>query len=165
MADQLMIISLNLLTAIALVGGLFFMFTGAVGVVRLPDFYSRNHAASKCVTLGISGLLVALVIYVGLGTNAPASTDQAEVAREAAAEVGSGEPVMAAATKALLVIAFIFVATPVGSHMLARAAHLAHVKAWVGTLSDDLAVDRHESEDLFPMYRGEGAHPPEGEEE
>ena len=39
-------------------------------------------------------------------------------------------------------IAFVFVSAPVGSHMLARAAHLAGVGAWAGTLGDDLAEDR-----------------------
>lgn len=155
MLDQILITALNLLTALALIGGLFFMFTGALGLARLPDFYSRSHAASKCVTLGVIGLLGALVIYIGLGTTAPLNPEQAEVAREVSAEIGEGEPVTAAATKALIVIGFIFIATPVGSHMLARAAHLAHVKLWEGTLSDELAVDRLDSEDLFPMYRGE----------
>jgi multicomponent Na+:H+ antiporter subunit G len=45
--------------------GTFFMFVSAVGVVRLPDVYSRMHAAGKATTLGISALLLAAGIYFG----------------------------------------------------------------------------------------------------
>ena len=154
MLAHLMAIVLNLITAMALLVGLLFMFTGALGLLRLPDFFNRCHAASKCVTLGISGLLLALVIYLGLGVSMPANPQQAEVARELSQEIGPAEPVIAAATKAILVIAFIYLATPVGSHMLARSAHLARVRLWHGTLSDELAEDRQEGQDLSPVYRG-----------
>ena len=146
MIAAVLAVVLNALVVLTLLGGLFFMFAGALGVARLPDFYSRSHAASKCATLGICGMLLALVLYIGVGTEAPSDSKQQQLDRETAAEVGGGEePVIAAATKALLVIAFVFVSAPVGSHMLARAAHLAGVRAWRGTLSDDLAEDREES--------------------
>jgi multicomponent Na+:H+ antiporter subunit G len=45
--------------------GTFFMFVSAVGIVRLPDVYSRMHAAGKATTLGISALLLAAGIYFG----------------------------------------------------------------------------------------------------
>ncbi len=138
MLDITLEILLNLLATLALLGGLFFMIVGAVGILRLPDFYSRSHAAGKCITLGISGLLMALVLYIGVGGHTAVNEAQA------ALNVGepgleSEAPVTAAVTKALLVIAFIIISAPVGSHMLARAAHLAGVKAWSGTLSDELA--------------------------
>ena len=145
--DTILVILLHLLTAAALAGGLFFMFVGAVGIIRLPDVYCRSHASSKCVTLGIIGLLAALVLFVaslGSGTGTYAA---AEVTQEATAEVevekaAVGEaPGVVALTKALLVIAFVFTAAPIGAHMLARAAHLAKVKTWHGTLSDELEED------------------------
>lgn len=41
-----------------LVGGAFFLFVAAVGVIRFPDIYTRAHAVSKATTLGLSlGLL------------------------------------------------------------------------------------------------------------
>lgn len=135
-------IALNLLAAGAMLVGLFFMFTGALGVARLPDFYTRSHAASKCITLGICGLLLGLVLYMGAGLDQPQSASQAAILEEAALEVGEEAPVTAAVTKALLVIAFVFVSAPVGTHMLARAAHIAGVPLWPGTLSDELAEDR-----------------------
>ena len=144
MIEAIFALVVNVLVALALAGGLFFMFVGAVGVLRLPDFYSRSHAASKCVTLGISGLLLALVLHIAVGTTAPSTPSQAAMDAEVEAETAAGgeDATTTAATKAILVLAFVFVSAPVGSHMLARAAHLAGVPAWKGTLSDDLAQDR-----------------------
>ncbi len=38
--------------------GLFFFIVGVVGIIRLPDVYSRLHASGKVATLGLFGLLV-----------------------------------------------------------------------------------------------------------
>jgi multicomponent Na+:H+ antiporter subunit G len=123
---------LNVLTALAILFGLFFMFVGALGIWRLPDFYNRTHAGSKCVTLGISGLLVATVLHFGALSASSQSGEQ------------SWEFVVAG-TKAILVIIFSYAATPVGSHMLARAAHLDGAEKDGRTLGDDLEVDRVKS--------------------
>jgi multicomponent Na+:H+ antiporter subunit G len=120
---------LNVLTAVAMVVGLFFLLVGALGVLRLPDVYLRMIAASKCVTLGITGMLLAAVCHftaIGTGPNAAA---------------GEGSSAVAASTKAVLVILFQFVAGPVGTHMLARSAHVDKVRMWDGTISDDLTKD------------------------
>ena len=45
-------------------------------------------------------------------------------------------------TKALLTVAFTFVASPVGSHMLAKAALAAKAPQWDGTLDDEHARDQ-----------------------
>ncbi len=120
---------LNVLTTLFLIGGLFFLLVGALGVLRLPDVYLRMIAASKCITLGITGMLIAGVFhFIVIGTS-PAVPD---------AEDSSA---VAASTKAVLVILFQFVAGPVGIHMLARAAHIDRVRMWSGTLSDDLKED------------------------
>lgn len=41
-----------------LIFGLFFFVVGIVGIIRLPDAYSRLHASGKVATLGLFGLLV-----------------------------------------------------------------------------------------------------------
>ncbi|MCX7675012.1 MAG: monovalent cation/H(+) antiporter subunit G [Bdellovibrionaceae bacterium] len=48
---------------------LFFTLSAAIGVWRLPDFYTRMHAASKVSSFGVGFLLVAVRIYFlgGLG--------------------------------------------------------------------------------------------------
>ncbi|MBL1218226.1 MAG: hypothetical protein D8M59_12115 [Planctomycetes bacterium] len=102
------------LACICLLAGMFFLFVGAVGIVRFPDAYNRLHASSKCSTLGLLGLVLAAIFHVGT---------------------------LAVATKGLLTVLFAFVATPVGSHILAKAAHMDLLKQWPGTLSDELAED------------------------
>ena len=120
---------LNVLTTVALAGGLFFLLVGALGVLRLPDVYLRMIAASKCITLGITGMLLAAVFHFAvIGTSADAAATE-------------GSSAVAASTKAVLVILFQFVAGPVGTYMLARSAHIDRARMWKGTLSDDLAED------------------------
>ena len=99
----------DLLAAGFLIAGLFFFFVGAVGIVKLPDVYHRLHAASKSSTLGLMGLLLAATCHMGT------------------TEVG---------VKALAVMLFIFVANPIGSHLLAKAALKAGAPQWEGTMSD-----------------------------
>ena len=147
MTDALITLVMNILACVALAGGLLFMFTGGLGVARLPDFYSRSHAASKSVTLGIAGLLMGLVLYVAAGGRLPERmvqhTDMPGLANAIEeSELVEQAPLPAAATKALLVLVFVVVGAPIGSHMLARAAHIAGVRTWPGTLSDELAEDR-----------------------
>ncbi len=117
---MILLILYNILTIAFLFFGLFFLFVGALGVYRLPDVYGRMHAGSKCVTLGISGLLIAVIFHLA--------------GRE-------GADLFAVATKAALVIVFQFVANPVGAHILSRAAHLDGAHLSDKTLSDDLAED------------------------
>ena len=84
------------------------------------------------MTLGISGLLIASVLhfaalFVSLGADGPA-----------------WESLVGAGTKGVLVIVFLYTAAPVGSHMLARAAHRDGAKKDKRTLGDDLEADRTE---------------------
>lgn len=95
--------------------GMFFMFVGAVGIVRLPDTYNRLHAASKCSTLGLLGLILAAMLHLGT------------------------LPIL---TKGALAVLFAFVAMPVGSHMLAKAALLVRTPQWKGTLADEHDQDQ-----------------------
>jgi len=48
---------MELVGAILILIGTFFFFTGVVGVLRLPDAYSRLHASGKVATLGLFGVL------------------------------------------------------------------------------------------------------------
>ena len=108
-------IVLDIIATVFMIGGLFFMLVGAIGIVRFPDAYNRLHAMSKCSTLGLLGLLLGAVFHIGT---------------------------LNVLSVAVLTILFAFVATPVGSHILAKAAHLDEADQWEGTLSDDLAEDR-----------------------
>lgn len=100
----------DVLSLICLIVGLLFFAVGAIGMIRLPDYMNRMHAVSKCSTLGLMSLLLATVLHVE-------SIDMA--------------------TKALLTLLFAFVATPVGTHVLAKAALNAGEPMWDGTLSNE----------------------------
>ena len=128
-------IILNLTTTVALIIGLFFLLVGALGVLRFPDAYLRAIAASKCVTLGITSMLLASVTHFAVIGTTP--LESVAVVKDSA----QGSSAIAASTKAILVILFQFVAGPVGAYMLARAAHIDGAKVYEGTLSDDLTED------------------------
>lgn len=104
----------DLIAAGCLAFGLFFFFVGALGVLRLPDVYLRLHAASKCTTLGIMGLLLAVIFHIGTGD---------------------------VVAKSLATIVFAFVATPIGSHLLAKAALRQRQPQWDRTIGDEHADD------------------------
>lgn len=78
-----------------IIAGVFFTFVGSLGVVRLPDFYSRTHAASKTDTLGILLVIAGLIVFEGATLNS---------------------------IKLGFILLFIALANPIGSHALARAA-------------------------------------------
>ena len=84
----------------ALLIGAFFVLVGSIGLLRLPDFYSRLHAPTKATTLGVGSMLVASVVHF------------------AARNEGSLHEV--------LVMLFLFISAPVSAYMLVKAAlHLA----------------------------------------
>jgi multicomponent K+:H+ antiporter subunit G len=87
---------LEWLAAALVVGASFFLLVGAIGLVRLPDFYMRLHAPTKASTLGVGGVLLAsmLVAFV------------------------QGRPGFAE----LLITLFVFVTAPVSANVLAQAA-------------------------------------------
>ena len=51
---------------IILLAGGFFCVVGGVGLLRMPDFYTRMHAASVTDTLGAALILVGLILQAGL---------------------------------------------------------------------------------------------------
>ena len=93
----------ELVVALLAVGSVAFTGLAAVGLVRLPDCYSRAHATSKSDTLGTLLGLAA----VGLA-------------------FGGGEP----AFKAALVFVFVLSTGPTAAHAITRAAYENGTEAW-----------------------------------
>ena len=56
---------LDIISWLCLLGGSFFCLTGAVGLLRFPEFFSRIHAASLTDTLGASLILIGLMLQAG----------------------------------------------------------------------------------------------------
>jgi multicomponent Na+:H+ antiporter subunit G len=103
------------LAAILILVGSIFALTASIGLIRLPDLYTRMHAASKAGTLGSCVMLIALAVY----------TDN-----------------LATATRALGGVAFFLLTAPVSAHLLAKAAHASGLKLWSGSVVDDYAIDQ-----------------------
>lgn len=78
-----------------LVAGGLFCIVGGVGMLRMPDFYTRMHAASVIETLGGGLILLGLMLQAGLTL---------------------------VAVKLLMVALLIFFASPTATHALAQAA-------------------------------------------
>lgn len=55
----------NGLAVASMVIGLFFVLAGTLGVLRLPDFFTRLHAAGMTDTLGAELILLGLIIQEG----------------------------------------------------------------------------------------------------
>lgn len=88
-------------SVILVLSGIFFMFVGSLGVLRMPDFYSRTHAVSTSDTLGILLVIIGLIIFEGATINS---------------------------LKLLLIVLFVALSNPIGTHALARAAYRRGVK-------------------------------------
>jgi len=83
------------LSGILICMGIFFMLVGSIGILKLHDFYTRTHAISKSDALGVMFVVVGLIVFEGFTQNS---------------------------LKLLFIVVFIFLANPIGSHALARAA-------------------------------------------
>lgn len=88
--------------------GLFFTFVSAMGVLRLPDVYSRAHTASQADTLGAGFALAGVALALGWTTTSMLT---------------------------VLLLFFIFVTNPTAAHAIARAAHEQGIEPW--TTDDD----------------------------
>lgn len=104
----------QIVAAILLVAGSLFAAIAGLGVLRLPDLYTRMHAASKAGAVG-AGLILLGVAFAAL--------DYAVVLRS------------------VLGILFLLLTTPVSAHLLARSALRAGVKPASATNINELDTD------------------------
>ena len=54
---------LEVISSIFVIAGLLFFLAGSIGLLRLPDLYSRLHALTKADNLGLGLLLTGLALY------------------------------------------------------------------------------------------------------
>ncbi|MHA3056487.1 Na+/H+ antiporter subunit G [Acinetobacter sp. ANC 4641] len=54
---------MEILVSFFLLVGSFFMLVGGIGMIRLPDLFTRLHAPTKSSTLGLGSFLIAAMIY------------------------------------------------------------------------------------------------------
>nr|WP_255259838.1 monovalent cation/H(+) antiporter subunit G [Lentibacillus sp. CBA3610] len=103
MIENLIEIMLNILIAFLLLSGTFFLVSSSIGVIRFSDVYARLHATTKAATLGISGLLIGVCLFMHVEH-----------------KTLSGQ--------LLLAIVFVLLTAPVAAHMISKAAHQAGIK-------------------------------------
>lgn len=101
----------ELVADVLMIVGASFLLLAAVGVVRMPDLFTRMQTATKASTLGISSILLATAWLI---------------------------QDYAVAVRAILTILFFFVTAPVAAHMIGRAAYFVGVPLWSGTITDEL---------------------------
>lgn len=102
---------IEVVVALLVVLGAGLVLLASLGLLRLPDLYTRMHASTKPATLGVSLSVAALAVHAG--------------------DLGIG-------VRAVLIVLFFFLTAPVAAHRLARAAYQAGVPRWSGTVRDEL---------------------------
>ncbi|MBV45146.1 MAG: sodium:proton antiporter [Rhodobiaceae bacterium] len=92
---------INLVSSLFITIGALSIIVGLLGVYRMPDFYTRLHAASIIDTLGTMLILFGLILYYGLNI---------------------------VSLKLLLILIFILITTPTAAHALAKSALHGNLK-------------------------------------
>ena len=101
---------IDAVTAVLWIAGPAFALLAAIGVLRMPDVFTRMQASTKASTLGLGCLLIGAALQLG---------DFGSFIR--LASIG----------------AFILLTTSVAAHVIARASYLADVPLWDGTVLDE----------------------------
>jgi multicomponent Na+:H+ antiporter subunit G len=102
----------DVLTVALLLIGTCFMVLAAVGLLRMPDLFTRMHAATKMPTLAMTCMLLAVAVHFGA---------------------------LSITTRALLGIAFFFLTVPVAAQRIGRAAYFHGIILWSGSIVNELA--------------------------
>ncbi|WP_447970231.1 monovalent cation/H(+) antiporter subunit G [Nitrospira sp. M1] len=94
---------MDVLAIIFILAGLFFLIVAAIGVIRLPDVFTRSHAVSITDSLGAFLMLVGIAVHEGFSLNV---------------------------LKILAVLILLYLQNPVIAHATIRAALRAGLKPW-----------------------------------
>jgi len=92
------------LSAIFMLGGIFFFLTATIGLLRFPDFFARLHATGKGDTLAVLLCLIGLAIYEGVSLTA---------------------------LKIVFIAVFMALAQPTATHAISKAALRSGVQPWM----------------------------------
>jgi multicomponent Na+:H+ antiporter subunit G len=101
----------ELIGDVLMIIGAIFLLLAAVGVLRMPDLFTRMQPATKGTTMGIACTLLAVAVHFGNSS---------------------------VTTRALAAIAFFFLTAPVTAHLIGRASYFVGVPLWKGTVIDEL---------------------------
>ncbi|MEO1912381.1 MAG: monovalent cation/H(+) antiporter subunit G [Myxococcales bacterium] len=105
MNSELVALGLDTLSWLFILGGSIFCMIGGIGILRMPDFYTRGHAAGLTDTLGAGLILIGLMFQAGLTL---------------------------VVVKLAMVFFFLYVTSPTATHALFKSAYAGGVR-WDGS--------------------------------
>lgn len=91
--------------------GAIFILIAALGIYRMPDFYTRLSVTVKASTLGVGCILAAVAVHFSE---------------------------FSITTKVLAVIFFLFITSPVAAFSIARSSYVSGIKLWDKSVRDEL---------------------------
>ena len=77
--------------------GAFFTLVGSIGLIKLPDFFTRLHGPTKATTLGVGALLIASSLYFSTQSQGLSLHE-------------------------ILITLFLFITAPISAHIMAKSA-------------------------------------------
>jgi multicomponent Na+:H+ antiporter subunit G len=116
---------INTLTAFFLLFGLLFFLGGTVGIIRMPDFYTRLHPAGMLDTLGTIGIVAGLTVYHLHHFNFET---------------------LLLSLKICLIVFFVFLASPTATHSIVDAGMRAGLQHWTKKKEPDKKTLKEEKE-------------------
>jgi len=109
--------------------GVLFILIASIGIVRMPDFFLRLSVTVKATTLGVGFILLSTVIYFGD---------------------------LSVSTKALAIILFLLLTSPVGAQLIGRVSYFTGTKLWKNSVLDELKGKYNEETHVLGSEDKEG---------
>lgn len=94
---------MDIIVGILLCLGTLFTLIASLGILRMPDLYTRMHAATKAGTVGLASLLLAVAIAI---------------------------PDVTVISRVIGTMLFIFITAPVAAHLLGKATQESGYQIW-----------------------------------
>ena len=110
-------LALRIVIDVLLACGIFFAFAGTVGILRMPDTFSRMQSSTNIATFGLLGIVAGALVYA----------------------IYTGNSAMA--VKIVVIGVFSIVTAPVGGHIVCRAAYRSGVRPKRELVCDDYGRD------------------------
>jgi multicomponent Na+:H+ antiporter subunit G len=104
---------IELISALIILTGTIFSFLSSIGYIRLPDIYNRAHALAKSSTLGVLFVLLGTFLFFLFAEGY-------------------------FSIKLFLGIFFVFLTSPVSTHVICRSAYHSGVEMAEGSVQDEL---------------------------
>ncbi len=116
----------HIIGIVLIILGVLLIGIAAVGIIRMPDLYTRMSSSTKASTLGLGLILLGTAVYF-----LPA------------------EGSLGIASRAIATIIFVMLTAPVSAHMMGRAAYSNGVELWEGTVIDEMKDQYDESDGVL----------------